>query len=635
MNASQQILAIVDAAVPPVAPALPPPREKKLQASQQGGAAETMVVAEGKAAADHAAPQAAPASIIQGEVPPARNDEEMQEERRREEEERRRVLNPELAELPMTDLGNAERFRKRFGHLFRYCKAIGWLYWDERRWARKGAEERMLMAAHETARAIQDEAKACYDKAQAIADEIGQELIDKATAKKKAEPKGAKKKRGKKPKDPLEELTPAQLEKIGRYKRLKLLGFELSEWGRASEMNARLMPIDDHAAPYLAVDINDLDADHWKINFINCTLVVDREAKTITARPHDPKDLITKLSTVEVDPKAVCPQFDKFFERVQEPADRRFLLQWFGYGMTGDNGEQKLVMMHGAGRNGKGVLVRICQYVAGDYAKVTPVETFLAEGNPRNASQPTPERAALPGVRALFTDEPDKGSVLNVAFIKLVTGGDKVSARELNKPQFEFEPIFKLTISGNHKPTIKDQTESIWARVQFIPWTVIIPKEERDPQLDAKLRREASGVLNRLLAGLADWMASGLVMSERAEKATQEYREESDQLGRWLKDCVRPAPGKRVQSTVAHELFVAWSKATGAAEWKNAGFTNAMKDRGYETFKSSVMYFLDIELTKNVSDFVDHEGKPIVEGRAPAAPQPLKKKGESDDEIAF
>jgi putative DNA primase/helicase len=72
-----------------------------------------------------------------------------------------------------------------------------------------------------------------------------------------------------------------------------------------------------------------------------------------------------------------------------------------------------------------------------------------------------------------------------------------------------------------------------------------------------------------------------------------------------------------VQSTSLTNCSSHGRRRPAAREWKNAGFTNAMKDRGFETLKSNVMFFVDIELTKNVSDFVDHEGKAIVAGAAP------------------
>jgi putative DNA primase/helicase len=651
-EAIAQILGIIDGAIAPLTSvvespasennvARPKPRGRS-SSSSSSATATTSARTAPAAAADPAIPAASqPSSDAAFSARPvssagtekkgsqkgglAENDDaaaERAEERRREEELRRAALNVELADLPMTDLGNAERFRARFGHLFKWCPTFGWLFWDERRWARKGADERVRIAVHETARAIQDEAKACFEKAQLIADELGEDVIERATAKKKPAA-AAKPKRKRKAVDPDAEFDLKTLEKIGRFKRTKLLALGLQEWGRDSEMNAKLSPVEKHAAPYLAVDVSDFDADPWKINFANGTIVIDRDVEGyVRFKPHDPDDLITKISPVLFDKSARCPDFDNFFARVQpDQADRRFLLAWKGYSLTGDANEQKLVVLHGAGRNGKGVFVRICSYIAGDYAKATPIETFLAEGSPRNASQPTPERAALPGVRMLTTSEPKKGAVLDEAFIKLVTGGDAISARELNKPQFEFVPSFKLTISGNHKPKINDQTESIWARVELVPWGVIIPPAERDLKLDDKLKREASGVLNLMLDGLRDWMDNGLVRSKRIQEATAKYREDSDQLGRFISDCIERAPGERVQSSVLYDLFIAWSKATGASEWKQAGFTNAMIDRDFETKKSNVMFFVDIRMTKNVNDFVDYQGKPLVAGAEGAPPR--------------
>lgn len=64
-----------------------------------------------------------------------------------------------LACFPLTDLGNAERFRERYKDRLLWCPAIGWLSWDGRRWSREGAEELVKIAEHDTVRLIQEEAK--------------------------------------------------------------------------------------------------------------------------------------------------------------------------------------------------------------------------------------------------------------------------------------------------------------------------------------------------------------------------------------------------------------------------------------------------------------------------------------------
>lgn len=667
-DAIQQILAIVDGAQPPVAPAVvestpSSPVEKGARGARDLTSSSP---AAGDSAADPAPrPPVRPSALLPQNSAPSQvgettdytsankedaDAETLAEQRHREQEIKRAALNGELAHLPMTDLGNVERFRKRFSDTFKWTAALGWLFWDGRRWARKGADERVRIAAHETVRAIQEEAKALFGQADKIAakfeaDEL--EQAEQATAKKKPKKDGKGKRAhlqvvdGDYKADGTEEkpaLDKKKIEKFLKFKRLRGLGMTLAEWGLDSEMNAKITPIDKHAAPYLSVDIDAFDADPWMFNVGNGTLVIDRDAPgMIRFKPHDPADLITKISPVSYDPRSACPLFDGFIERVQpDLAQRRMLFAWMGYSLTGDTNEQKLMMLHGEGRNGKGVFVRIAAHVAGDYAKATPIETFLAETAMRNASQPTPHLAALPSVRMLYTNEPKKGAVLDEAFIKLVTGGDAISARELNKPQFEFLPAFKLTISGNHKPRINDQTESIWSRMMLVPFGVIIPKEERDLKLDEKLRKEASGVLNVLLDGLRDWLVNGIVMSEAAEKATAKYREASDPLGRFLTDCVEKEVGGRVQSTALYELFVAWARATGGPEWKHTGFTNAMIDRGFETKKSNAMFFLGIRAKKKVGDFVDHLGRTLAGTEDDRGKSPRRDDaGRGDDEINF
>jgi putative DNA primase/helicase len=89
-----------------------------------------------------------------------------------------------------------------------------------------------------------------------------------------------------------------------------------------------------------------------------------------------------------------------------------------------------------------------------------------------------------------------------------------------------------------------------------------------------------------------------------------------------------------VQSSKLHEVFNAWSKAPSLNEWKGRSFSDAMTERGFKKDKSSVMYFLDIKLVKSVNDFLDHEGKPLMQGKArPESDGGGGKRG--DDDLEF
>ena len=490
-------------------------------------------------------------------------------------------LDRRLAFFALTDLGNAERFVARFGDGFRWCGAIGWLVWDGKRWNRRAGDEAVMLAEHETARLIQAEAASIrgtnHDRLIKVTNDGPVYLSDKVAG-----------------------------------------------WGRASEGANHLSAIGRRAAPMLAVEAAELDKDPFLINVDNGTLRIDREVDGyITFRPHDPADLITKLAPVAYDPEATAPGFDRFLADVQpSPSVRRFLGQWHGVSATGAY-VQQLVFNWGKGRNGKSTLIDALAFVLGDYGETVPIETFLSEGRGRTAGQATPDLAILPGVRYLRTSEPDRGAKLAESLIKLVTGGEPIQARHLNRDYFRFYPQFKLTMSGNYRPEIRGNDEGIWRRMLLVPWTVTVPKESADEALPEKLRAEAPGILNWLLDGLRDWLDGGLKPPHDVTEATSAYREESDPLGRFLKACVAPSPGGRVQSSEVHRLFLAWAKVNGEREWSSTGFGRAMREAGYRSLNSHVIWWLDILLTRSVTDFGDEAG------RSPDPPSPAA--GGADD----
>ncbi len=648
------ILGIIDAAQPPMAPdgAAPavtagknPPR------SQMGAAAPTKPAGETTTVGRQGG---------RGGAPPGSGGEDPHK------------LNLRLAFLPQTDLGNAERFRERNRDRLLYCptlpgagRAGGWLWWDATRWSLTGADEKVRRAEHDCVRAIQLEAKACEAEAARLLEryEGAADVAARHSAKDaKKKGKGKKGKKGPRlatvdgiPVDmPAEakKAAKADIAKIGlRAYQLGRLADKLRGWGRASEANSKMVPIARHAAAYLAIEQGALDRDRFAFNVMNGTLLFRRvwdaaepaiagharwraHGSYVKFKPHDPADLITRLAPVVFDRDAACPQFLRFLGEIQpEAAMRAFLQDWKGYSMTGDTGEARLCLFLGRGRNGKGVLETATGYVFGDYAGSTPIETFTLEARSRSAGQATPELAKLPGIRALRTSEPAKGAKLDEALIKLVTGEDPLDARHLNRPFFTFFPQFKLTVSGNHEPRVSGNDEGIWSRVTLVPFGVFVPPERRDTKLADKLRGEASGILNWMLDGLSAWMEHGLRLPETVQAATAEYRRNSDQLGRFLELCtLADPPGtaepSRTQSSLLLEVHNAWAVAGGGSEWRQKGFTDAMRERGFKSTKSSVMFFLGIRLTKGVGDFLDSGGRP-KRGAADADASPVT----DDDEF--
>lgn len=536
--------------------------------------------------------------------------------------------------LPLTDLGNAERWRVRHGQDFRFCDVLGWFAWDGKRWHLLSEEKdrlpaRVMQSVFLTVRAIRNEAalvaaSGCPPPMEHLSHVQLAQFENFAEAFKLAERdtylRGDDGTRAAQ----VEALEPMDIA-LGA-KSQAMWSHKIAAWAKTSEGAGKLNSVAGlaKAFPEIAIEPDQLDKDRMAINVQNGTLRLVRqnvkrsieevaagksEWKTdgwkVKLEPHKREDLITKLAPVKYAPSAKCPEYDAFIARVQpDETMRRFVHQWGGLSLTGDISEQKLAFFYGGGRNGKGTWVETVAAIVGDYAGSIPIDSFMSDAGKRRGDQATPDIARLPGVRFLRASEPDKGAALNEGLIKQVTGGDPVDARHLNKGFFTFLPSFKMTISGNHKPKIKGTDDGIWRRMQLVPWKVQIPHDEVDRQLGDRMRdKEASGVLNRLIEGLLDWRENGLVTPEAVLAATAAYRDDSDELGRFLADMCEISEDKkvRVKSTELFEFYEAWCKASGREAWKQRGFVAAMRDKQFEQKTSNGVWWIGVQIRPGIA----------------------------------
>lgn len=228
--------------------------------------------------------------------------------------------------------------------------------------------------------------------------------------------------------------------------------------------------------------------------------------KGVLAEPKR-EDYITTIAPIAFDPGAECPKFLQFLNEIM--GDNQDLVAYlqrvFGYVLTGDTSEHCLFFLYGTGANGKSTLLNALKGILGaDLCRQTRPETIMAR---TNSSGATPELACLKAARVVMTTEVDEGSFLSEALVKQMTGGDLMSARHLYAPPFEFHPLFKLFVAGNHKMVIRGTDYAIWRRNHMIPFTITIPAEKRDLRLAEKLRQELPGILTWAPRGAANgWL---------------------------------------------------------------------------------------------------------------------------------
>jgi putative DNA primase/helicase len=419
----------------------------------------------------------------------------------------------------LTDLGNAERLVARHGDDVRWCDSMGrWFHWTGVHWRQVGPTI-LTDLAKGTVRAIAAEAEAATDP-------------DRQAA--------------------------------------------LLKWAKASESGraiASMVSLTKTVTGPIAVDGDDLDADPLLLGVENG--VVD--LRTGAGRPPDRGDLVTKSCRAPFDAGAACPRWEAFLEQVfgGDAELVAYVQRAVGYSLTGSTAERVIFILHGAGANGKTTFQEVVAHILGTYAMSTPVETLIARkdrGIPNDV-------ARLKSARFVSATETERGAKLAEAFIKAVTGGDRVQARFLHQEFFEFIPQLKLWLATNHRPEIAGGGKSVWSRIRLIPFEVQFPKEEQDPDLKAKLIAEAPGILAWAVRGCLEWRRRGLREPQSVRDANKRYEEDEDVLGAFLEDRAVVEPNVFCSVTDLYKAFKEWAESHGEEKLSAKAFSQAMAER--------------------------------------------------------
>ncbi len=323
----------------------------------------------------------------------------------------------------------------------------------------------------------------------------------------------------------------------------------------------------------LAATVDQWDMDPWLLNTPGG--VVD--LRTGDLRAHQPDDYVTKITAVA--PGGDCPWFMRFLGRTTDKdfALQQYLQRALGYALTGITREHALFFAYGVGANGKSVLFNTVADVLGDYHRAAPIETFVASIGDRH---PT-EIAGLRGARVVTASETDEGRPWAEAKIKALTGGDMLSARFMKQDFFDFRPVFKLFVAGNHKPALRSVDEAMRRRFHVVPFSVTIPAGERDPQLTEKLRAEWPGILAWMIEGCLAWQREGLAPPPSVRSATDDYLRDEDSVAEWIGECCTQGPNVSAGSSELFASWSAWATRAGEPVGSHKRLSEVLQKRGF------------------------------------------------------
>jgi putative DNA primase/helicase len=290
---------------------------------------------------------------------------------------------------------------------------------------------------------------------------------------------------------------------------------------------------------------------------------------------------------VEYDPDARSDLFDWFLERaIPDSSARRFAQKAAGYSLLGKAGSDKIFIVHGPTRTGKGTFQDALAASLGDYAVTAGLGDFEQRSRARGAQ---PEIVCLRGARLVSVYETSRRLKLSASLLKSVAGSDPITVRDLYAKPITFLPQFSLWIATNHRPKIPDNDSALWERIVELPFQAEIPPDERDPTVRAELRDpKASGaaVLAWAVEGCLAYLAKGLMPPEVVEHATRDYREEMDPLREFISECCLLGAHYWVSSRKLREEYESWCKERGEKPLQS-GFTERIQERGCTPHRTS------------------------------------------------
>ena len=328
------------------------------------------------------------------------------------------------------------------------------------------------------------------------------------------------------------------------------------------------------ADPRIAVAPSRWDAHQMLLN--TPSGVVDLTTGEI--KSHDPGLLISQMTTGS--PGGDCPRWTTFLREVTDGDMelQAYLARLAGYCLTGSTREQAFAFFHGHGANGKTVFLQTLASIMGSYAATAALDTFMASRADRHLT----ELAGLRAARLVLVSETEAGRSWAEARIKAITGGEKLRANFMRSDHFEFSPLFKLLVAGNHLPALNAVGEAMRRRLHLVPFTVTIPAERRDPRLAERLLAERDGILGWMLAGCAAWQRKGLAPPACVRAAAEDYFEAEDLIGQWIHECCVCSEKYKAPAAQLFQSWKAWAEAGGFPPGSQKLLGEALRARGFK-----------------------------------------------------
>jgi P4 family phage/plasmid primase-like protien len=255
--------------------------------------------------------------------------------------------------------------------------------------------------------------------------------------------------------------------------------------------------------------------------------------RTGEMRDRTHKDYFTREIKIRYDPSAVSELWNTVIDQITLSKQDKinFLKEFYGYCLTGNGKQGKLLMMIGSSRAGKSVILSLLDFIFGEFAVGLDNSIIVNTGKISNA--PDPFLADLKNRRLGIMNELQQSDVINTRKFKVLVTNEKLAYRNLYSKEIEQTTSqHVLILASNHKPSFPETDQSIWERliiVNFKAKFVDEPENEEEFPIDrdlfSKLQLHKEAILRWLIDGAISFYKKGkLSIPKSSLKALEHYK---------------------------------------------------------------------------------------------------------------
>ena len=275
--------------------------------------------------------------------------------------------------------------------------------------------------------------------------------------------------------------------------------------------------------------------------------------------PHSPAFFNLVSVPYAYDPEATAPTWERFLTQVwpHDPEAVNALQEWFGYVLSGRTDQQKILLIKGPSRSGKGTIARVLKELVGRENLAGP--TLAGLGSNFGLSSLLGKPLAV--ISDARLSGKDGGQV--VERLLTISGEDTIDIDRKFRDPWTGKLPTRLMILTNELPNFGDSSGVIARRFVVLNMTVSWLGRE-DTALTDRLATEMPGILNWALEGLARLERTGRITEPASSRESVVIMQDTaSPTSAFVRECCTIGPDCAVPVDTLWAIWREWAEDNG------------------------------------------------------------------------